>query len=264
MIDVEELFDVERLWQVAREGTGRGVKVAIVDTGVDAEHPALEGAVKSSHEVAFRGRELVCQPSTDGDPVGHGTACAGIIHSLAPEAELHSLRVIGHNAAGSLEQLLFGLKWAIDQDMHVINLSLGTVQRRMNTALHDLVDRAYFKSQIVVTAANNQQHVSFPAHFASLIAVDNQSFEDPLTIHYHLGQPIEIAAHGIYVKAPSPGGKFRWYTGTSFACPHVTGLVARLVSQISGLTPFQIKPLLWCLRANRVSGGGLETGAITN
>ncbi len=125
-----------------------------------------------------------------------------------------------------------------------INRVCNPVQRRLNTALHELVDQAYYKSQIVVAAANNQQQVSFPAHFASLVAVDNQSFEDPLTIHYRLGQPIEFAAHGIYVKAPSPGGKFRWYTGTSFACPHVTGLVARLVSQFSRVTPYHVKSLL--------------------
>ena len=214
MINVEELLDIEQLRKLAREGTGRGVRVAIVDTGVDAEHPALEGCVKSTLEVAFEGRQLVCRATSDGDPVGHGTACAGIIHALAPEAELHSLRVIGHQAAGSLEQLLFGLKWAIDQDMDVINLSLGTVQKRLMSALQELVDQAYYKSQIVVTAANNQQQVSYPANFASLIAVDNQSFDDPLTFHYHLGRPIEIAANGIYVKAPSPGGKFR--------CPAVT------------------------------------------
>lgn len=180
-----------------------------------------------------------------------GTACAGIIHELAPEAELHSLRVIGRDASGTLEQLLFGLKWAIEQDVDVINLSLGTVQKRMVARLHELVDRAYYKGQILVAAANNFSKLSYPAHFASVIAVDNQSFDDPLEFHYRFGQPIDTVAKGIYVKAPSPGGKYRLFTGTSFACPHITGLVARLVSEISGVTPFQMKSLLWQLRANR-------------
>jgi subtilisin family serine protease len=59
-----------------------------------------------------------------------------------------------------------------------------------------------------------------------------------------------MVADGIYVKAPSPGGSYRWFTGTSFACPHITGLVARLKSEIPDLTPFQVKSLLWCLRSN--------------
>ena len=80
MIDVEKLVDVEQLWQLARKGTGRGVKVAILDTGVDAGHPALHDAVKSQNEIAAKGRNLTCRACEDGDAVGHGTACAGIIH----------------------------------------------------------------------------------------------------------------------------------------------------------------------------------------
>lgn len=251
MIDVEQLFDVEQLWQLARRGTGSDVKVVILDTGVDAGHPALGDAVKSQNEIASLGRGLTCRPCEDGDSVGHGTACAGIIHRLAPEAELHSLRVIGRNASGTLEQLRFGLKWAIEQDFHVINMSLGSVQKRMISQLHELVDKAYYKGQIIIAAANNFSKVSYPAHFASLVAVDNQAFEDPLEFHYQLGQPIETVAHGIYVNAPSPGGQSRLYTGTSFACPHVSGLVAKLLSEVSGVTPFHVKSLLWCLRANR-------------
>lgn len=266
MIDVEELIDTERLWELARQGTGRGIKVAILDTGVDAEHPALEGAIKTANQVVTKGRTLTCKPATDGDLVGHGTACAGIIHQLAPEAELHSLRVIGRNAAGTLEQLLFGLNWAIEERMDVINLSLGTVQKRMMTRMHELVDKAYYNGQIVVAAANNLSQVSYPAHFASLIAVDNQAFEDPLAFHYRLGNSIETVAKGIYVRAPCPGGKFRLFTGTSFACPHITGLITKLVSEIKCVTPFHIKSLLWQLRENRdeAEGDAAEVKAATS
>lgn len=255
MIEVEELINVERLWQLARQGTGRGVKVAILDTGVETDHPALDGVIRSANQIVSKGRSLCCESADDGDLVGHGTACAGIIHELAPEAELHSLRVIGRDASGTLEQLIFGLKWAIEQDMDVINLSLGTVQKRMVTHMHDLVDAAYFKGQILVAAANNFSKVCYPAHFASLIAVDSRAFENPLEFHYQLGRPVETSAKGIYVRAPSPGGKFRFFTGTSFACPHITGLVCRLKSELAGVTPFHIKTLLWHLRANREANG---------
>ncbi len=248
MIDVDSLINQDRVRELLQQGTGEGVRVAILDTGVDAEHPALEGAVAGCHEVTRAGRSFRCQPTDQGDPVGHGTACAGIIHSIAPQAELHSVRVMGRDAAGTLDQLLFGIAWAVDQDMDVINLSLGTVQKRSQDKLRELVDLAYFKGQIVVAAANNQGVVSYPAHFASLIAVDNEAFPDPNTFEYRLGQPIELVANGIYVKAPSPGGSYRLFTGTSFACPHVTGQVARLRSVIPDLTPFQAKNLLWSLR----------------
>lgn len=249
-MQVEDLIDVERLWNIARQGTGRGVRVAILDTGVDANHPALEGSVRSCSEVVFSGPRPIIREAS-GDPVGHGTACAGIIHELAPAAELHSMRVIGTNASGTIEQLIQGLRWAIQEGFEVVNLSLGTVQRRQVALLQELVDEAYFRGQILIAAANNHHLVSYPAQFASLVAVDNQAFPDPMQFHYRLGKPVEIVAHGIYVRAPSPGGKYRWFTGTSFACPQVSGLVARLKSELEDLTPFQVKALLYCLRANR-------------
>jgi len=251
MSNIDQLINTDVLWKLAREGTGRGVRVAILDTGVEADHPALEGSVKTCHDVVARGSRLVVQEAETGDPVGHGTACAGIIHDLAPEAELHSVRVIGSNASGTVDQLVMGLRWAIEQKFEVINLSLGTVQRRMEQQLRELVDRAYFEGLILVGAASNQNQTSYPSDLAALIGVDNESFKDPLAFQYRLGRPVEVVAHGVYVNAPAPGGKFRLFTGTSFACPHVTGLVARLRSVVPDLKPFHVKTLLWCLRANR-------------
>jgi subtilisin family serine protease len=253
MTSIDELFDSARLQTLLREGTGAGVRVAILDTGVDAPHPALEGSVKSCLEVTMVGGRMVCQSTSTGDAVGHGTACAGIIHNLAPQAELHSIQVMGQNSGGTIEQLIFGLRWALQQDFHVINMSLGTVQQNMISTLRELVDQAYYQGQILVAAANNQRQVSFPANFASVIAVDNQSIKNPLEFLYRTGVPIELAANGVYVNAPCPGGKFRLFTGTSFACPHITGIVARLKSQVTDLTPFQARLLLWGLRANSPS-----------
>ncbi|MBL8852051.1 MAG: S8 family serine peptidase [Planctomycetaceae bacterium] len=259
MFNIDDLIDTSRVWEHVRHGTGKGVRVAILDTGVEATHPALEGSVVSCHEVAPQGRTFTYRPVSDGDLVGHGTACAGIIHQLAPEAELHSMRVIGRSSSGTVEQLIHGLRWAIREGFDLVNLSLGTVQKQQVSVLQELVDEAYFKGTILIAAANNSRQVSYPAQFASLIAVDNQSFKDPLSFHFRAGQPVEIVANGIYVYAPSPGGKYRWFTGTSFACPHITGLVARVRSVFPKLTPFQIKTLMWCLRSNR--DGLQERGA---
>lgn len=254
--DLESLIDAAGVRDLLQQGTGRGVKVAVLDTGVEVSHPALEGAVKASYEVARQGGRLVCRETEGEDLVGHGTACAGIIHQHAPEAELYSVRVIGRNAAGTGEQFIHGLAWAIEQGMDVVNLSLGTTQRRFQAALHELSDKAYFAGSILVAAANNYSQPSFPAIFASLIAVDNQSMPDPLGFKYHLGRPIELEAHGIYVKAPSLNGQYQLWTGTSFACPHVTAAVARLREQLPNLTAFQAKSLLWILRDNREATEG--------
>ncbi len=259
MLEIDDLVNVEHLRDLAADGKGFGVRTVILDTGVDDSHPDLTASIAETRAIVRNGARFQCVSVSDGDPVGHGTACAGIIHSIAPEAEIHSVRVMGRDATGTIEQLIEGLRWAIDQDYDVINLSLGTLQRRSAITLHELIDKAYFKGQIVVAAANNQRRVSFPAQFASLVAVDSQAFKNNTDFHYCLGQPVELVAHGIYVKAPAPGGGYRWYTGTSFACPHISGLATRLKSQIPKLTLFQLKSLLWCLRADCVGHSRVGT-----
>lgn len=251
-VEAGQLIDLDRLRQAASQGTGRGVRIAILDTGVEASHPALEGCVKGTYAVVSNGARLECVPAEGTDPVGHGTACAGIVHVWAPEAEIHSVRVLGTSATGTGEQFIYGLHWSIDRgDFDLINLSVGTLQQRFQSALHELADYAYWKGILLVAAAHNRQLVSYPAHFASLIAVESGSFENALSFNYRLERPVEIEAHGAYVRAPSPGGKYQMWTGTSFACPHVTAIAARLRSVIPDLSPFELKTFLRCLRENR-------------
>jgi subtilisin family serine protease len=259
-LDFDHLLDAGRLWAALGEATGRGVVVAILDTGVDVHHPDLKGAVIRSVEVVTRPQVRVQDLPVASlsprqlDPVGHGTACAGIIHQLAPEAKLISVRVIGAGAAGTGEQFVRGLQWVLEQReprIPVANLSLGTMQERFAGPLRRLVDQAYVNDVVLVAAANNMGAVSYPSQFASLIAVDNQGTPDPLAFQFQRGRPSEVVARGIYVKAPTTGGSYQLWTGTSFACPHVSALVARLLSLNPRLTPFQVKTLLHVLRANR-------------
>jgi subtilisin family serine protease len=259
VLDFDSLLDMNRLQDALAQATGAGVHVALLDTGVDVTHPDLQGAVVRSVEVLARSqgvRDLPVAQLTprDLDPVGHGTACAGIIHQLAPQAQLTSVRVIGAGASGTGEQFVAGLRWVLEQQepqIQVMNLSLGTMQDRFAPPLRQLVDQAYFHDRIVVAAANNMGMTSYPAEFASLIAVDNQSFADPMMFQFHRNRKVEVVARGIYVQAPKSGGGYQLWTGTSFACPHITGLVARLLSLNPRLTPFQVKTLLHALRSNR-------------
>src|SRR5438552_19028767 len=135
--------------------TGRGVRVAVVDSGIDTEHPALKGKVKESVEAVPEGGQILFKPSTSGDQAGHGTACAGIITSIAPEAELHSVKVLGPNASGSGEMFLMRADHAIKHRMQVVNLSRGTTKQDFWGPLHELLDRAYRERVILVAAANN-------------------------------------------------------------------------------------------------------------
>ncbi len=249
---IDSVIQKEHLEKALTEGTGKGVQVALLDTGVETSHPALEGSVKGCWEVKQTPTGTQCVEVPGADPVGHGTACAGIIHRHAPDAEIFSIRVIGGNAQGTGEQFVYGLHWAIEQGFKVLNLSLGTLQNRYQVPLLELVDRAYYSGICVVAAAHNRHQISFPSQFASLIAVDNQTFEsNPLAFNYLLNTPIETEAHGVYVRAPSSGGQYKLWTGTSFATPHISAMVARLLSVMPDLTPFEVKTLLRSLRDNR-------------
>jgi subtilisin family serine protease len=260
-LDFDQLLDVAVLRKALAAATGRDVHVAILDTGIDVTHPDLHGTVVRSVEVAALPQGMICRElaagelsATELDPVGHGTACAGIIHELAPEARLVSVRVIGASAAGTGEQFVRGLQWVLEQReprIQTVNLSLGTLQDRFAGPLRRLVDQAYYQGVVLVAAGNNMGVPSYPAVFASLLAVDNESYPEPTMFEFHTGRPVELAARGIYVRAPKSGGGYQLWTGTSFACPHITGLVARLLSLNPALTPFQVKTLLHTLRANR-------------
>jgi subtilisin family serine protease len=259
-LDFDELLNVAALRSALAEATGRGVSVAVLDTGIDVTHPDLQGTVDRSIEIVPGTQGLTCRevahdrPANELDPVGHGTACAGIIHALAPDARLVSVRVIGASAGGTGEQFVRGLQWVLDQKsprLHLVNLSLGTLQDRFAVPLRRLVDQAYFEGVVLVAAGNNMGMPSYPAVFASLMAVDNESYPEPTTFEFRVGRRTELAARGIYVKAPKSGGGYQLWTGTSFACPHITGLVARLLSLNPALTPFQLKTLLHVLRSNR-------------
>lgn len=242
------------LWEGIRadtilEGrTGRGVRVAVVDSGIDTEHPDLKGKVKESVEAVAEDGRIDFRPSTSGDQAGHGTACAGIITSIAPDVELYSVKVLGPKGSGSGDMFLVGLDYAIKQKFQVINLSLGTTKRDFFAPLHDLLDRAYQLGCIVVAAANNLPYPSYPSIFSSsVVSVVKRPGGDPFNFGYRYGQVIEVVAPGVEVKTTWPGGGYRQLTGNSFACPYVVGIVARIVEAYPTLTPFQIKSILYTL-----------------
>ena len=244
-MDLWSAIQPDALWQGR---TGRGVRVAVVDSGIDTAHPDLVGKVKESVEVVAADGRLEFRPSTSGDQAGHGTACAGIISSIAPDAELYSVKVLGPQGSGSGEMFLVGLDYAIKQKFHVINLSLGTTKSEYFAPVHDLLDRAYQAGCIIVAAANNLPYPSFPSIFSSsVIAVVKRSGGDPFNFAYRYGQVIEMVAPGVDVKTTWPGGGYRQLTGNSFACPYIVGMVALIKEAYPEATPFQVKSILYTL-----------------
>ena len=239
--------------------TGRGVRVAVVDSGIDTEHPDLKGKVKESVEAVAEDGRIDFRPSTSGDQAGHGTACAGIITSVAPDVDLYSVKVLGPKGSGSGDMFLVGLDYAIKQKFQVINLSLGTTKRDFFAPLHDLLDRAYQLGCIVVAAANNLPYPSYPSIFSSsVVSVVKRPGGDPFNFGYRYGQVIEVVAPGVEVTTTWPGGGYRQLTGNSFACPYVVGIIARIVEAYPTVTPFQVKSILYTIaQRNREKAAAL-------
>lgn len=231
-----------------RSASGRGVSVAVIDSGIDTTHPELDGRVKSSVEARAENKRILFEPSEVGDSAGHGTACAGIIAKIAPDAEIHSIKVLGAGGLGDGMAFLAGLEYAVKQKFRVINLSLGTTKPQFFAPLHDLLDRAYQSGCIVVAAANNLPQPSFPSVFSSsLISVIKSDETDPLNFGFRFGEIIELTAPGVNVRTAWPGGAHRNLTGNSFACPHIAGIIALLLEVHPGLTPFQVKSALYSI-----------------
>ena len=235
---------IDRGWAFG-DGTGRGVTVAILDSGVEVDHPAIGGKVAQSLTVQIEDGEARCvDASGEGDLVGHGTACAGIIHALAPEAELISVRVLGAENRGKGSVFAAGLEWAISSGASVVNLSLSSRSEDYHGILHELVDDAYFANVLFVCAANNVPGPSYPSLFSSVASVAAHDVADPAVWFYNPRPPVEFAAYGVDVDVAWRGGGRLRVTGNSFAAPHIAGYAARIRAAHPGITPFETKTLL--------------------
>jgi subtilisin len=233
--------------------TGGGVRVCILDSGVEASHPwvgHIEGAV--AVEVG-EDDEVTVVEDAEGDLAGHGTACAGIVRSIAPDCGIFSVRVLGAGFTGSGTALLGGLRWAVEQGFQVINMSLSTTKSQFAGMLHEVADAAYFRRTVLVASAHNMPVESYPWRFSSVISVGSHEEPDPLAFFYNPSPPVEFFARGVDVEVAWLGGGTARSTGNSFATPHMSAICALILGKHPELTPFQLKNTLY-LTASNVQG----------
>jgi subtilisin family serine protease len=230
--------------------TGAGVSVAIIDSGIDADHPAV-GALAGAVAVLDDGDGNLSVVADDGgDLYGHGTACAGIVRKLAPECEIHSVRVLGGDLTGTGPVLVRGLRWAIEQGFDVINLSVSTTKSRFAGDLRELTDLAYFGGSVIVASAHNLPVESFPWRFSAVLSVGSHAGVDPFEYHANPTPPVEFAAPGVDLELAWSGGSTIRASGNSFATPHIAAIAALVLSKHPGLRPFELKTALRAASSN--------------
>jgi subtilisin len=240
---------VDREWALGG-ATGKGVKVCVLDSGIELDHPAV-GAVAGATAISLdEDGNTIAELDTEGDLCGHGTACAGVIRSIAPDAEIYSVRVLGAGFTGSGKVLLAGLRWAVEQDYDVINMSLSTTKKAFSELLRDIADIAYFKRTLLVASAHNMPVESFPWRFSSVISVGSHEEEDPLVFYANPDPPVEFFARGVNVEVAWVGGGTITATGNSFATPAISAIASLVLSKHARLTPFQLKSVLYLISSN--------------
>jgi subtilisin family serine protease len=231
---------------------GSGITVAVIDSGVDFGHadvvsPHSPGAALSWDRDA---QQVVVEEGDHDDLYGHGTACAAIIGRAAPASPIASVRVLGSRLSGKGEAFAAGLRWAIAHGARVMNLSLSTGKDEMYGMFHEVADEAAHAGVVLVCAMNNIFSPTFPSQFSSVISVAACDGDDPFRLLANPSPPADFGAPGIDVEVAWMDGGRIVATGNSFAAPHVTGLVARMLSKHPELTPYQVKAVLRAVARN--------------
>ncbi len=221
---------------VAREFTGRGVTVALVDSGINPGHPHVGGRLERSVTVldGQGGRQLVVD-DLKGDVSGHGTACAGVIVQGAPDVRLHSLRVLDQQLQTTHRLVAEAIRWCTREGMDVINLSLGTTRAEALEVLEAACREAAEAGCLLVAAAGPERERSYPAGFSELVlGVDEDPECSEWQCRVRSGTPIPVTACG-RPRDVERTDLQRNFRGSSFAAARVSAMAARLRQEHPGL-----------------------------
>lgn len=243
---------VEQARSYLRSGKGANIKVAVLDSGVESSHPLLQGlALADDVAIIEEGHQITTVPGEGRDVYGHGTAIAGIIHQLAPEAEIGSFRVLGEHLRARTLIIREGARQALERGYHILNCSFGCGRDDQVLLYKDWIDEAYNLGRHIVASCNNENFLKreWPGHFPSVTTVSFTHCAQAELFFCRLGQLVEFAARGQDIDVAWTGGGRKKVTGSSFAAPHLSALLARLLSGSPSLTPLQAKSLLHTLAA---------------
>ncbi len=251
--DPETPWGIERVFNGNYDGDQftTSVQVAILDSGIDLDHPDLAPNIAWAVDATGGGNP--------NDLNGHGTHVAGTIGAIRDSAgvvgmyanvELYAIKVLGASGSGDWADLVTAIYLACqgpdgiegnEDDADVISMSLGASSAP--TEVHDAIIHAYNLGIVLVAAAGNEgdgdpstEEISYPAYYPEVIAVGATDKDDSIASFSNTGSYLEVAAPGVSVYSTYKNGGYDTLSGTSMACPHVSGLVALIIA-INGKMP---------------------------
>jgi len=234
-----EMINSQNTWNLS---TGKRVKIAIVDTGVDVTHPDLSGNIGG-------GANFVASAKSYKDDNGHGTHVAGIVAStnntigvvgVAPQAKIYSVKVLDKSGTGYISDIIAGLQWSVSNGMDIVNMSFGS--NYPNEAFEAAINAASDAGVIIVAAAGNDgSAVDYPAAYEKTIAVSATDSGNNLASFSSRGEQVDVAAPGVSIYSTYKGSTYATMSGTSMATPHVSGIIALMLQRDPGMTLDEIR-----------------------
>ena len=213
-----------------RSLTGLGVKIAIIDSGVDSEHPEI-GSIALGIDIRIDSAGQITWGTDYADRSGHGTACTGIIRQIAPDSEIHIVRIFEQSLVADGKLLIEALQWVINHEMDVVNLSLGTTDCQYFELIQELCRQAARENIILVAAAHNRGIESYPAILPNVIGVQGKSMQTLNDFYFRPDKNIECVAHGGDQILCWRNSSKVIAAGSSFAASRIAGIVC-LIRQI--------------------------------
>ncbi len=217
---------------------GAGVKIAVLDTGIDLDHPDLN--VAGNVCLIIPGG-----PPTGDDDNGHGTLVAGIIAArnntigvvgVAPEASIYAVKVLNSEGSGAMSVILSGIEWSIQNNMNVINFSFGSIMN-WPTSIIDALNNAYNAGIVIIAGAGNSgdpsgegENIWAPARYSSVIAVGATDELDNRVSNSSTGAQLEVMAPGLNIPSTAMGGGYGFLSYTSASAPHASGTAALAIA----------------------------------
>lgn len=245
---------------------GKGIKVGILDTGIDYNHEDLKGNYRGGYNFVGNNNDPM-------DDNSHGTHVAGTVAAedndigvvgVAPGAYLYSVKILAFDSTGSTSDIVSGLEWSVDNGMQIINMSLGSEDDSVSVSR--AINNTYNAGILIVAAAGNSGNATgsgntmdFPAKYDSVVSVGATDINDNRAKFSSTGPKLEISAPGVGILSTLNGGKNRYgtLTGTSMSCPHVAGVAALIMSAEPGIinTRVRIRMQMTAQNISKVTGG---------